>query len=177
MDISLSKLQELVMDREAWHAAVHGVAKSWTRLSDWTDWLSDLIMELQLSTHRRLNLLRRLRVNRDVGIKPGTCITYGSQVEKWLKQRVVNRIKWCRMRSEHSPLDLVPLGGFTKRSYSSNCFQLPVSFHISTVSPTVLPAWQHPLLRCLGPSSRGAPPQSSWSQNTSWYLFAVILGS
>ena len=37
IDMSLSRLQELVKDRDAWHAAVHGVAKNWTRLSDWTE--------------------------------------------------------------------------------------------------------------------------------------------
>ena len=44
VDMSVSKLQELVMDREAWHVAVHGITKSWTWLSDWTElkWISHL---------------------------------------------------------------------------------------------------------------------------------------
>ena len=37
LDMSLSKLRELVTDREAWSSTIHGVAKSWTRLSDWTE--------------------------------------------------------------------------------------------------------------------------------------------
>ena len=44
MDMGLGKLQQLVMDREAWRAVVHGVTKSRTRLSDWTE-LNDIIKE------------------------------------------------------------------------------------------------------------------------------------
>ena len=46
MGMSLSELWELVMEREAWSAVIHGLTKSRTRLSDWTDWLTDTVYSL-----------------------------------------------------------------------------------------------------------------------------------
>ena len=51
MDMSLSEVRELVMDREAWHTAIHGVAKSRTRLSDFTFTFHFHALEKEMATH------------------------------------------------------------------------------------------------------------------------------
>ena len=71
MDMSLSKLWELVMDREAWHAAVHGITESQTWLSNWTELKSAILQSNKLKTKE---------------LHPELAVTQGNGPGHWAKE-------------------------------------------------------------------------------------------
>ena len=74
MDMSLSKLREIVIDREAWHAAIHGVAKNWTWLSDWTT--AKTTFKADTERHFKHYHLRLLSLS----ILTSTLLSFGARV-------------------------------------------------------------------------------------------------
>ena len=86
MDMSLNKLQELVMEREAWHAAVHGVTKIWTQRSDWPELMVHFI---PLYVAPQIYLFLALPF-------PGSLWFYGFTGKEYPDQFLrVTQVRWC----------------------------------------------------------------------------------
>ena len=80
MDMSLSQLQELVMDREAWCATVHGVTKSLTQLSNWTELKLDFKKTENSADSGKHHKTQR---NWNTGLLPSTCVRNSSRLLLW----------------------------------------------------------------------------------------------
>ena len=90
MDMNLSKLRELVTDREAWRTTVHGVTKGQTRLSNWTDWLLSIPLTMSLPVSSKLSkytTYKGIRVSRSSPSRT-QIITYTLWRASWVGEGV-----------------------------------------------------------------------------------------
>ena len=172
VDMSLSKFWKQVMDRESWHAAVHGVTKSQTRLSDLTDWsnwtagysgVSDFLQTYELYLARLLCLWNHPGKNTEVGSHSLLLLSSIFPSIRVFSNESVLRISWPKYWSfsfsispsnEHSGLisfrmdwlDLLAIQGTLKsllQHHSSNISSLALSFLYSSTLTSILDYWKN----------------------------------
>ena len=95
--MDMSKLQELVMDRKAWHAVVHGVAKSRTWLSDWTELMATFRMQ-EWSWVVVTGTRRPIKPKRSTQLTTFPVMTINKTIDQWVNQnnKVLCWFPWCR---------------------------------------------------------------------------------
>ena len=152
MNVNLSELRELVMDREAWHTVIHGVTKSRTRLSDWTElnlpWFMDLTFQVPM---QHCSLQHQTLLLSPVSSTTGYLLWLNpfilSEVSSPLISSSILGTYWTGEFLFQYPIILLfhTVHGFSRQEYWSGLpFPSPVYHILSDLSNMTCPSWVAP---------------------------------